>query len=575
MSAARTMARQNNPDGESQPSFTSDFVRGPVTWLIVLAAALALASWGSIRITDHAGRIAAIWLTNGIVLAALFKTGTRHWPHIALVAFVANVAADLLIGDGVATACTLSLTNLVEVFIVAVPMRYHKLDESMRDLRSLIIFMALAVGPATLASALLAATFLAATQGASFVGSATSWYAADALGLIQVVPAAMLVKRSDILTMFKPDQFLATVSGVGVLGLVFAAMVAWPVLPLGFLLFPCILLLAFQQGYAGVAVGLTLITSIMLSNLIFGHGFISVSHAALREKIFFLQFFMTILTATTFIVTAILHGKKKVERRLREVTKSAIEARKEAHHARLEADKANQAKSQFLANMSHELRTPLNAVLGFSEVIRGGLAATKCTGKCPEHAEHIYNAGSHLLELVDDILDASKIEAGKYELHLELIDLAAVVRDAMVLIEHRAADGGVALNIEEPRTPPQLLADRRAVKQIALNLLSNAVKFTPRGGSVTVAVHEECQGAVVVVKDSGIGIPASELPRLGRPFERVRNHAAHAQPGTGLGLALVRSLAELHGGNMKIESVVSVGTTVSVYFPARADSAAA
>ncbi|MDE1985966.1 MAG: MASE1 domain-containing protein [Alphaproteobacteria bacterium] len=575
MSATQTMARPNSPSGKVRLSFITDFVKGPLIWLIIFAAALALASWGSIRITQHSGRIAAIWLTNGVVLTALFKSSTRRWVPIALVAVIANVVADSLSGDNLAAACALSLANLVEVLIVAVPMRRYKLDANIRDLRSLVTFMALALGPATLASAALAASYLAVAQGASFVTSAISWYAADAFGLILVAPAAMLVRRADLSAIFKPDKFLTTVASLGVLALVFASMVAWPALPLGFLLFPCILLFAFQRSYAGVVVALTLIAMVMLSNLLLNHGFLSTSRVSLREKIFFLQFFVIMLTATMLIVTAILYEKKRVERRLREVTKSAIEARREAHHARLEADRANQTKSQFLANMSHELRTPLNAVLGFADIIRGGLVATKCTGKCPEHAEYIYSAGSHLLDLVNDVLDASKIEAGKYDLYLERTDLATAVRDAVSLIEQRAADGGVSLEVVEPGRPLRLLLDQRSVKQIVLNLLSNAVKFTPPGGTITVTVHEENERVALIVADSGIGIPASELPRLGKPFERVRNHATHAQPGTGLGLALVRSLAELHGGSMKIESVESVGTTVSVYFPVSVDSVAA
>ncbi|MBU6296985.1 MAG: MASE1 domain-containing protein [Alphaproteobacteria bacterium] len=575
MSGTQPKTSPGNAHEKAQRARIYAFARNDLVWLVIFAAALALASWASIRMTQHSGRIAAIWLTNAVVLVTLFKTETKRWAQFALVAFVANVVADRLSGDSMATACVLSFANLAEIFVVAAPMRRLKRDADIRNLRSLATFMALALGPATLLSAALAAGYLATAQGASFIGSLTNWYAADAFGLILVVPIAMLVKRSDILAIFKPDQLLGTAASVAVLGLVFAAMIAWPTLPFGFLLFPCILLLAFQQGYAGVAMGLALITAVMLSNLLLNHGFLSTSHAPLREKIFFLQFFVVMLTATMLIVAAALFEKKRMERRLREVTKSAIEARREAHRARLEADKANQTKSQFLANMSHELRTPLNAILGFSDIIRGGLPSTKCTGKCPEHAEYIHNAGSHLLDLVSDILDASKIEAGKYDLYLQHIDLAVAVRDAAALVAHRAVDGGVALRIEEPKKPLLLLLDQRAVKQIMLNLLSNAVKFTPSGGSITVTVREEHKGALVVVEDSGIGIPKSELSRLGKPFERVRSHASRAQPGTGLGLALVRSLAELHGGHMKIDSIESVGTTVSVYFPARADSAAA
>ncbi|MDE2183261.1 MAG: MASE1 domain-containing protein [Alphaproteobacteria bacterium] len=523
----------------------------------VLAGAFLAAGLLSLELARQTQGIGSIWLMNGLVLAALFKAPARQWGVIAAAAFAAGLLADLVYGYGIASGCVFALVDLVEVFVVAVPMRRLQLDQDICDLRSLLAFMTLAFGPAIMASAIIAAAYMGLARHAPFAQSAGNWYMSDALGLIQVAPAAMLVKRSDIVDLFRRNQLLPAFASIGVLTLVYWTMITWPQLPLGFLLFPCVLVLAFQQSYAGVAAGLVLITGFILANIAYGHGFLATTHAPLRDKVLFFQFFVVVLTATMLVVTAVLYGKKKVEKQLREATQAAIEARREA-------DKANLAKSQFLANMSHELRTPLNAILGFSEIIRDGGLAQKCTAQCPEHAAHIHSAGSHLLDLVNDILDASKIEAGKYEIHLERLDLAVAVRDAAAMLAQRASEGGVALRIEEPAGGLPALADQRAVKQILLNLMSNAVKFTPSGGSVTVSLLTEGEGAVIVVRDTGVGIPASELPRLGRPFERVRNNATRTQPGTGLGLALVRSLAELHGGTMTIESAENVGTTVRV-----------
>ncbi len=573
MSVAGTTMRADKP--RERLAFLSHFMRISPAYIVVFAAVLFAASWVSIRIAQQVGGFAAIWLTNGLLLAALFRAPTRHWTTLALVAFVTSVLADTLTGRGVATGFAFSSADLVEVLMIAVPMRRFGLDQDIRDLRSLVAFLALAFGPAMVASAVLAASYLKIAQSAPFLGSAAGWYMADGLGLIQVVPAALLVRRTDIAVIFKRDQLLPALASIGVLAFVYVIMIKWPTVPLGFLLFPCVLVIAFQQSYAGVAFGLMLITSVIVTNLFHGHGYLAMAPWTLRNKIFFLQFFVIVLTATMLVVTSILYEKKKAEQCLREATQAAIEARNEANLARLEADRANLTKSQFLANKSHELRTPLNAILGFSGIIRDGGLAAKGTAKFPEYAEHIHSAGSHLLDLVNDILDTSKIEAGKYELHLERLDLLGAVREAMALVEPRASDSGVAMSIEVRPNALSVLADRRAVKQIALNLISNAVKFTPSGGSVAVAVREEENCAVIVVKDTGIGIPANELPRLGRPFERVRNQAAHAQPGTGLGLALVRALAELHGGTMKIESIETIGTTVSVSFPANAKILAA
>ena len=546
-----------------------------VGYLMALAAVFTAASLGSIRVAQHTNGIAAIWLTNGLVLATLFKAPQRQWTAIMLVALAANLAADLVGGYRLADGAALSLIDLVEVFIVAIPMRRLELDQDIRHVRSLVTFLGLAFGPAIAASAALYAAYMHVAHGEAFRQSALVWYMADALGLIQVAPAALLVKRDDLATLFHRSQLLPAFSSLIVLLLVFMALSTWQEVPLGFLLFPCALMLAFQQSYAGVAFGMALTTVAVITNLFLNRGFIAVDPIPLHEKVFFMQFYIIVLTSTMLVVTSILFEKRKAEQRLREVTQAAIEARNEAHHARLEADKANLAKSQFLANMSHELRTPLNAILGFSEIIRGGGLGTKCTAKCPEHADYIHSAGSHLLDLVNDILDASKIEAGKFELRLERLNMADVVRDAMALVEHRAGESGVELRIDEPRSGLWLQADHRAMKQIVLNLLSNAVKFTPSGGSVTVALRGDETGTSVEVKDTGVGIPASELPRLGQPFERVRNQATHAQPGTGLGLALVRSLAELHGGTMTIESAEGIGTAVTVRFPASKESLAA
>jgi signal transduction histidine kinase len=543
--------------------------------LAAFALAFFAASWISMRIADQTSGVAAIWLTNALMVAALLKTPTSRWTTIAAVGFLANLLADLGLGRSAATGIVFSLSDVIEVGLIALPMRRLRLDHDFRSLHAQIGFMALAFGPAILVSASISGVYMNLTQGRSFLDAASSWYLADGLGMILVAPAAMLMTRVDAMSVFTPTKLLRAASSAFVLAIVFVIMSAWPQLPLGFLLFPCILVLAFQQSYAGVAAGLIVITMIVIANLFLGHGYLASAPISIRAKVFFLQFFIIVLTTTMLTITAVLYEKKKAEQRLRQATQSAIAARNEALQARMEADKANRTKSQFLANMSHELRTPLNAILGFSEIIRDGGLATKCTGKCSEHADHIHSAGHHLLDLVNDVLDTSKIEAGKYELHLERIDLSNAVRDATALVEHRAAESGLTLTIDDPSNTLWLLADYRAVKQIALNLISNAVKFTPPGGSITIAVRTTDKGAEIVVRDTGIGIPANELPRLGRPFERVRNHAAHAQPGTGLGLALVRSLAELHGGRMEIESTEAVGTTVSVTFPVDADSLAA
>jgi signal transduction histidine kinase len=217
--------------------------------------------------------------------------------------------------------------------------------------------------------------------------------------------------------------------------------------------------------------------------------------------------------------------------------------------------------------MSHELRTPLNAVIGFTDLMRQQMFGALGSERYEEYATLIYDSGQLLLDLISDMLDMAKIEAGKLELNLERVDLTGTIEDSVRLLRIRAESGGLELCVNRPPTPISLIADRRALKQVLLNLLTNAIKFTPAGGKIVVAFHSDGQRAKLSVRDTGIGIPAHELPRLGRPFEQVCGDPMIAKSGTGLGLALVRALVEKHGGQMRIESEEGVGTEVSVDFP--------
>jgi signal transduction histidine kinase len=221
--------------------------------------------------------------------------------------------------------------------------------------------------------------------------------------------------------------------------------------------------------------------------------------------------------------------------------------------------------------MSHELRTPLNAIIGFSELMHGQLYGPLGDARYREYSGLIQGAGHHLLSLINDVLDMSKIEAGKFELHREHFDIREIIRDCLDLMRDRAGQGKVELSENIQSTPLGIKADRRAIKQILLNLLSNAIKFTPEGGQVIVHAKSENGTLVVSVEDTGIGIPSDQVSRLGNPFVQVRNSAGASHEGTGLGLALVRALAEIHDGQLKIESVLAHGTTVSISIPGVVD----
>ena len=238
------------------------------------------------------------------------------------------------------------------------------------------------------------------------------------------------------------------------------------------------------------------------------------------------------------------------------------------------AEAANQAKSEFLANMSHELRTPLNAINGFSEIMAGEMFGALGDKRYKGYAADIHASGQHLLSLINDILDMAKIEAGKLTLHYEAVSLNDLCSDAIRLMRGKAMESGLTLALMAPDLI-EVEADHRGLKQVLLNLISNAVKFTPEGGAVTVsiALHDADHVRVAVV-DTGIGIAAKDLERLAQPFEQVEGQHSKTTQGTGLGLALTKSLIELHRGRMAIESEPGHGTTVWFDLPIRAPEGA-
>lgn len=231
------------------------------------------------------------------------------------------------------------------------------------------------------------------------------------------------------------------------------------------------------------------------------------------------------------------------------------------------AENAYAAKSRFLANMSHELRTPLNAIIGFSEMMQRQLLGPIGTEKYLDYIAGIRESGEHLLDLISDILDMSRIEAGKYELDLEEINTSKLARLAVHMMEGRAVDSKINLSVVVENEDRILIADRRAVMQILLNLLSNAIKFTDEGGSVELKIYDTNKGVAFSVTDTGIGIPANKIANITRPFEQVENDYSRQYDGSGLGLAITKDLTELHGGKIEITSELGHGTTVTIIVP--------
>ncbi|EJW11322.1 Two-component sensor histidine kinase [Rhodovulum sp. PH10] len=266
------------------------------------------------------------------------------------------------------------------------------------------------------------------------------------------------------------------------------------------------------------------------------------------------------------VVTGAGHEQHEVVAVMREVTERK-EQERALDNARTEAERANSAKSRFLATMSHELRTPLNAIIGFSDMLVNETALNLTAERRREYAQLINDSGNHLLAVVNDLLDMSKLETGEFEIHPEPFALAPVIASCRDLLALKAAELDVTLATVIDPAVGEIVADKRALKQILLNLLSNAVKFTDRGGRITVRAVADGGRLVLSVEDTGIGICEEDLKRCGNPFFQSRDSYDRPHAGTGLGLSIVKGLIGLHGGDMTMRSRVGTGTTVTVRLP--------
>lgn len=277
-------------------------------------------------------------------------------------------------------------------------------------------------------------------------------------------------------------------------------------------------------------------------------------------------------------VTAIKQAEQDLQSRVEELQAAKLVSDRQSEQlqslaeqfasAKEEADAASRTKSEFLANMSHELRTPLNAVMGFSEVIKNELFGPVGVAQYKQYADDIYESGAHLLSIINDILDLSKVEAGKFDLNETEVQVSDLCRSVIHIVKGRADEAGITLIKSLPENPPYLVADPRSLKQMLLNLMSNAIKFTSSGGTVDlVATIGPDGGFRFDIRDTGVGIAPEHFATVLSPFGQVDTAHARDHQGTGLGLPLVKAFIEMHGGRIEIESEIDEGTTVSLFFP--------
>ncbi len=535
--------------------------------LLSAAVLIFVTACGGLALSDFIGRVSAIWIANGLLVFFLLTHPRRAWPVLLAVGLGANFCADLFMGDNLLTATALTLCNGVGVLIVAAPLNFMNLHGDLSRPRPLCVFYALALGPAPVTAALLSAAFFHFAQGRPFLPQALDWYATDALGYSIVVPLLMTVHVDALRKLFGRDQVLVTLLLLGVMAATLGLNFFARDYPIAFLIFPAVILVTFQRGFAGGAIALLMAGGYLMVPVLVGDGRGALKPHSLRDQILLVQLFVAVTGFSVVLVGAALAQRRRLEEGLADAIVRADHLREEAVVARDAAVRANRMKSLFLATMSHELRTPLNAIIGFSELMHTQLYGPLGDPRYREYAGFVQSAGHHLLSLINDVLDMSKIEAGKFELHRQAFDIREIVRDCLDLMRERASRDGVSLREDIQPGSLRIEADRRAMKQIVLNLLSNAIKFTPASGRVTIRARADQDALVLSVEDTGIGIAADQISRLGNPFVQVRSSAGASHEGTGLGLALVRALAEIHDGQLKIESVLGQGTIVSVVLP--------
>ena len=275
--------------------------------------------------------------------------------------------------------------------------------------------------------------------------------------------------------------------------------------------------------------------------------------------------FLVIRNRNQLLVRLAAEQKIAADLKLEIVQRKLAEA--ELRAAKQDAELANRSKSEFLANVSHELRTPLNAIIGFSDTVCNEALGPLGNARYLEYMHDISPAGNHLLHLINDILDLSKIETGKSVLREEVVRLSYVIDSCTRIVKHRAEVKGIALNVDLEAVPRTLFADEQKLKQILINLITNGVKFTPAGGEVSIRCRQDRAGYVFEVADTGIGIAPQEVEKALSSFEQLDGALNRKFGGNGLGLSLSKSLTELHGGTLSLCSEVGVGTTVSVCFP--------